>query len=366
MGIHAFGIELEFTNISTTIAKRALRDAGIEGVEVKTDATPSVTCEIALPPLAPCAFSWQYIRSICNQLEAAGAQINSACGMHCHISNAHITDYTPAAFSRRSIEHRAAFLARAQGPAYFDAYAEPMDIVAVRDIVERYTVAQEQINSMHPRSRTDNRYCTPLTPRLDQIRVARTIRDLQNATYGKFSTVNVTTWSRGTIEFRQAAGTVDADKVIHWVKFLTNLVRYTTEERLDQSATVTTEHTTPERPYRRGSRLDVIWRACRSETGATVRDLMDMTGTSATNIRARISEMRSTHGDDAIVTHTQQAQGASYGDGIDLARYQIRTSWTETQHGAASIRDDALSSIWAGLDDDAFEWWQERIEALAA
>ena len=360
MAIHAFGIELEFTEISTRAAERALRDGGIDGVTVKTDATPTVTCELALPPLAPSPFAWQYIRSICAQMEAAGAHINSNCGMHCHISNAPIdSELTPAGFSRLSVEAAAA-------GRIIDRFGDPIDAIAARDIIERYTVAQNQIDQMHPRSRTDNRYCRPLTSRLAEIRAARTISELTSATWGKFGTVNVTTWTRGTIEFRQAAGTCDADKVIHWAKFLTNLVRYTTEERIDQSATVTVEHTTPERPHRAGSRLDVIWRACRTDNGATVRELMELTGTSAQNIRARISEFRSAHGDDAIVTHTQQANGHAYGDGIDLARYQIRTSWTETQHGAASIRDNALSSIWAGMDDDAFEWWQARIEQLAA
>ena len=360
---HAFGIELEIADAEPAAVARRMRGAGIEGLQIKTDATPGVTCEIALPPLAMGNFARSYIRSICAVLDQMGATVNRSCGMHVHISNAPLRDDISAArYSRASIEH----YHRHQQHLATDMFADPLDAVAVRDIVERYTVAQAQIDSMHPASRTDNRYCRPLADRLDRIRAATTIRDLQEATWGKFSTVNVTTWQRGTIEFRQAAGTIEADKIINWVLLLLNLVRWTEAERVTTGATVEREHTTPERPYRPGSRVDVIWRACRQPGGAHVRDLMNITGTTAQNIRSRISEMRSAHGDDAVVTHTQQTNGHTYGDGIDLARYEIRDRWTTTEHGAATIRDDALASIWAGLDDDTFEWWQTRIETLAA
>jgi len=361
MAHHAFGIELEFSNVTPRLIEAAFAQASIEGMTVKADATPTVTAEINFPPLAPCPFAWRYIRSVMDALSSIGADVNGACGFHVHISNAPLADgITPASFSRHSIE---AAHNRQPVPALF---GEPLGAVAVRDIVQRYTAAQPLIDVMHPPSRTNNRYCQPLTNRLARITAASTIAELSAATNGKFSTINLATWSRGTIEFRQAAGTTEFEKVEAWVLFLLNLIRWTTTERLDHSATVTTEHVTPERPYRAGSRIDVIWRACRNTPGgATVRELMTITGTTAVNIRARISEMRTQHGDDAIITHTQQANGHAYGDGDDLARYEIRERWTTTQTGAAAIRDGVMTSIWAGLDDDTFEWWQNRIEALA-
>ena len=360
---HAFGIELEIADAQPAAVTRRMRDAGIEGLQIKTDATPGVTCEIAFPPLAMGNFARAYIRSVCAVLADMGATVNRSCGMHVHISNAPLRDDVSAArFSREAIEQYHQHQTYPRG----DWYADPLDVVAVRDIVARYTAAQAQIDSMHPSSRTQNRYCRPLADRLGRICAATNIRELQEATWGKFSTVTVATWQRGTIEFRQAAGTIEADKIINWTLFLLNLVRWTEAERVTTGATVTREHTTPERPYRPGSRVDVIWRMCRQPGGAHVRDLMNMTGTTAQNIRSRISEMRSAHGDDAVITHTQQANGHTYGDGIDLARYEIRDRWTTTEHGAAAIRDDAIASIWAGLDDDTFEWWQTRIEALAA
>lgn len=361
MAHHAFGIELEFSNVTPRQIEAAFAANSIEGMTVKTDATPGVTSEINFPPLAASPFAWRYIRGVMDALGSINADVSTACGFHVHISNAPLADgITPASFSRHSIE---AAHNRQPVPALF---GEPLDAIAVRDIVQRYTVAQPLIDVMHPPSRTNNRYCQPLNTRGSRIAAATTIAELAAATHGKFSTVNLATWSRGTIEFRQAAGTVEFEKVEAWVLFLLNLIRWTTTERLDHSATVTTEHVTPERPYRAGSRIDVIWRACRNTPGgATVRELMTITGTTAVNIRARISEMRTQHGDEAIITHTQQANGHAYGDGDDLARYEIRERWTTTQTGAAAIRDGVMSSIWAGLDDDTFEWWQNRIEALA-
>jgi hypothetical protein len=125
--------------------------------------------------------------------------------------------------------------------------------------------------------------------------------------------------------------------------------------------------TTPEQPFRRGARIGVIYTACRTQFGgATVQDLMDMTGTTAINIRARISEIRTRVGDAAIVTHTQQANGHSYGDGQDLARYEILNEWTEHGEGATLLPDNriGIASIWAGLSDELYEFWQDRIIEL--
>ena len=49
---------------------------------------------------------------------------------------------------------------------------------------------------------------------------------------------------------------------------------------------------TPEHPFRRGSRIGVLYTAMRVDGGATTRDLMNATGWSADTIRARVSEIR--------------------------------------------------------------------------
>ena len=85
---NTFGIEIEISGASISAIKSALDAAEIRGCDVKPDGTPGVDAEIVLPPLAPCDFAWDYIKSICRVLESVGASVNSKCGLHVHIGNA--------------------------------------------------------------------------------------------------------------------------------------------------------------------------------------------------------------------------------------------------------------------------------------
>ena len=184
-------------------------------------------------------------------------------------------------------------------------------------------------------------------------------------TFGKFTTINLQTWSRGTIEFRQASGTIEADKIINWVKFLLNLVDHTNANRVENgNRTIVTD--TPEQPFRRGARVGVQYTMMRSDGGATTQEIMDATGCSEQRVRAAVSEIRSRVGDAAVVTSTQQANGARYGDGTHHTSYTVLFSF-ETQGSGAQLLPEnrrGVESIWANVDDDLFEWWQNRITAL--
>ena len=105
----------------------------------------------------------------------------------------------------------------------------------------------------------------------------------------------------------------------------------------------------------------------RNDNGATTRDIMDATGCSEQRVRAAVSEIRQRVGDAAVVTHTQQSNGARYGDGTDLTRYQVlQTIETETS-GVTLLPENRIGipSIWAGLVDSEFEHWQNRIDELS-
>ena len=101
--------------------------------------------------------------------------------------------------------------------------------------------------------------------------------------------------------------------------------------------------------------------------GVSTRDIMDATGCSEQRVRAAVSEIRQRVGDNAVITHTQQSNGASYGDGTDLTRYEVLTSFETTGGGFELLDDDniGIASIWAGTSDEIFEYWQDRIEQLA-
>ena len=353
---YTFGIEIETCGASISAIKSALSNAEIRGCDVKPDGTPGVDAEIVLPPLAPCDFAWDYIKSICRVLDRVGASVNSKCGLHVHIGNAPLNDDTHAVrFCGDSILER-----HRHGRYITGAYADPMDFVAVQDIMYRYTRQQSTINTMFPRSRTDNRYCAPLS--VARIERATTIREL---TFGKFTAVNLETWARGTIEFRQASGTVEADKIINWVKFLLNLVDHTNTARVTSgSRTIVTD--TPEQPFRRGARVGVQYSMMRSDGGATTQQIMDATGCSEQRVRAAVSEIRNRVGDAAVVTNTQQANGASYGDGTNHTSYTVLFSFETTTDGATLLPDHRIGnpSIWAGLSDELFEWWHNRVLTL--
>ena len=357
---HTFGIEIETTGASIPAIKRELENRGVKGCEVKPDGTPTVDAEIVLPPLADCQVAFEYLQAACNAIAAAGATVNRACGLHVHISNAPLETEELARFTGDSI----AFKERTGRYMIGTYFGEPLDAVAVKDIMQRYTAQQDVISSMMPASRRDNRYCRPLNPA--RIEAAQTLNELTQATYGKFSTINLTTWSRGTIEFRQHSGTIEADKIWNWVQFLLNLVSWTTEHRVEGGTrTIVTE--TPLQPFRRNSRVGVQYTMMRAEGGATTREIMQATGCSEQRVRAAVSEIRHRVGDAAVVTHTQQANGARYGDGTDLTRYSVRHI-TETEAEGATLMPEnriGISSIWAGLSDDLFEYWQHRIEELA-
>jgi len=356
-----FGLEVETYGRNKELVNRALIDNGIKGCIVKPDGTPNVDCEIVLPPLAPCDFAFDYIKKVCRVLEDIGCRINRQCGLHVHISNAQTLHANPTNLSSSSIQYTERTSRFINGSEY---YADPMDAVAVKDIMTRYAKSQPTINSMFPRSRTSNRYCS--TMHLDRLNSARTIEQLRDATVGKFSVINLLHWQNGTIEFRQASGTIEADKIIKWVLFLINLVHHTIENRIENGQTSETI-STPVQLFRPETRVGLIYSMCRSNGGANVTDLMDATGTSAINIRARISEIRARLSDGAVVTHTMQANGNSYGDGQDLARYEILSEYQTQSTGARLMPANriGLESVWAGLPDDIFEWWQNRISELS-
>ena len=355
---YTFGIEIETSGATIAAIKRELNRAEIRGCEVKPDGTPNVDAEIVLPPLADCQFAYDYIDSVCTAIERAGATVNRSCGLHVHIGNAPLADgMAPTRFCGDSID----FKARTGRYVVGQYYAEPMDFVAVQDVQRRYTRQQDTINKMFPRSRTNNRYCAALS--LASIDAATTISDLD---FGKFTTVNLQTWRRGTIEFRQAAGTIETDKIWNWVQFLLNLFDHTNTARIEGGTrTIVTD--TPDQPFRRGARIGVQYSMMRTLNGATTQEIMDATGCSEQRVRAAVSEIRSRIGDAAVVTSTQQANGASYGDGTAHTSYRVPLSFETTTEGATLLPDHRIGnpSIWAGLSDNLFEWWHNRIETLA-
>ena len=351
-----YGIEIETCRNSVSTVQSALNDNGIKGCLVKPDGTPSVDAEIVLPPIALCQVGKEYLESVCRVLSDIGCRINQSCGLHVHVSNAPLADTTHAArFTGDSILHTE------RNGNFLSEHGETFDFPIIKDWYWRYERQQDLINTMFPSSRTNNRYCQPLNaPKIHNA------TNIQQLNHGKFYAINLDTWRRGTVEFRQHSGTIEANKIWNWLMFLDNFVCWTIEHRFEHGETSTTIET-PTAPFRNGSRVGVQYAMMRSENGATTRDIIDATGCSEQRVRAAVSEIRQRVGENAVVTHTQQSNGASYGDGTDLTRYQVlRTIETETS-GITMLPENRIGapSIWSGLEDHLFEWWQNRIIALS-
>ena len=360
------GIEFEVVNRRHTIS--SLQDVfNREGlnVQVKPDGTVGVDMEIVTSPLVITSQTGkQFVKRVCEVMQREGCKVTKKCGLHVHVSNAHLKDgvcveeYTKkaiAAFPRIHTDHAA--------PSQFEFFKD----VCIR-VAENRTI----INSMFPVSRTDNEFCMPTD--VSKLQAANNINELEMATrttyrgrerstYArKYSVVNLWPYAdKGTIEFRQASATTEFEKTENWILFILNLMAWTENERLEQQTT----QPTPVMPFRRGARVGVQYTMMRSENGATVREIMAATGCSEQRVRSAVNEIRNRVGHHAVITHTQQAQGMRNGDGTDHTRYQVPLfSTTGNANGLRPENRIGLASIWAGLSDDLFEWWQNRIIGL--
>ena len=138
--------------------------------------------------------SYAEVRRAVDALNTAGYGINVSCGFHVHINVADLT------FSQRLL-------------------------VAIR-----YKAISEEINSMMPPSRRSNSYAQ----NFDDATVRNISGHIRNGATaygqaGRYYTTNLN-WigadgGNARIEFRQAAGTCNADKVIGWVKFLQEMIQ---------------------------------------------------------------------------------------------------------------------------------------------
>ena len=378
--IPTFGIEIETGGISFPEFGRLLADLGLKGFKSVYDGSNRVDAEIVTCPLAPCETAFDFISKLTRAMNDIGSDrlgdsnrlINDGCGLHVHVGNAFLNDGVDLnEYTRKSIETFGT-----TGDRYHLDHKDPMEFEIYRDVAYRYAYMQDVINSMNYPSRTNNRYCSPLDIVVEDIQnasdreqLAEVLRRADINYNAKFSAITLETWGKGTIEFRQHGGTTDAIKIRRWVEFILNMFSHTIENRVEDGGSRTIVHNTPIDPFRRNSRIGVQYRMMRTPDGATTRAIMDATGCSEQRVRAAVSEIRSHEdvGQSAVVTHTQQSNGASYGDGTDYTRYQVLETYETQAQGTVLMPENrrGVASIWAGINDDHFTWWQDRIEKLS-
>ena len=280
------GIEIETTlrncndeNVGIRKIKDALENWDINNpidwCTVKRDDTSSAETvfEIILPPMAyddlriasAVADSnlFFYLQTIQNALESINARITVKCGGHVHFGMEWLdtTKQSVNDFNQMQIN-----AIRVSNRFYSDNKTDVMPFQLAKAVGYRYGLNQQIFNKILPNSRTNNTYCRPIDNKVtsSEWNNSNTLEQLNRVIGGKFNAVNYqNSWNgKKTIEFRQNSGSIEADKILNWVKLITNLYRTTDREFLQYQNDLT-ENTTPDQPYRIGTRLAEIWSMCR-------------------------------------------------------------------------------------------------------
>jgi len=134
----------------------------------------------------------EQVRKITNALVTIGATVNQSCGFHVHVG------------------------ARGETTEFFKA------------LIKLYGKFETALDGVMPLSRRGdrNRYCASViqfnTPAIDE---ANSIQQVIRAIPSRYYKLNLQAFAKhGTVEFRQHAGTVDADKAINWITVCLRLV----------------------------------------------------------------------------------------------------------------------------------------------
>lgn len=225
-----FGIELEIvggTNSSFDIA-RELTNAGVScRVENYGHSVPSQwklvpdgslrgrnAVELVSPPLAFNAASIAQVRLVCETLNRIGVTVNSSCGFHVHVA------------------------------------AADLDVQALKNLVALFVRFEPQMDKLVPPSRRSTQWAASnlrniartnsdeatfvALSRIDATSSVNDLRAAQGAT--RYMKLNLEPMLRqGTVEFRQNAGTTNADKVVGWVALCVGLVNSAKRSKLVQS-----------------------------------------------------------------------------------------------------------------------------------
>ena len=384
--IPTFSCEIETVgNVAVSEMKSDLRAKGITGCKVTYDG--SGCTEVVPAPMAPSQTAWNYLETLCNAINEIGTArlgdhnrlIKSKCGLHVHVGASFLkSGICPDQFTAESLQYMTdtgKYIGKPEGNSEqreqrSRLFADPFDVELVRDIVLRYFLNTTAINKILTYSRRNNRYAYPLTTNgrltIERINACRDVQELEQllaTIHVRYTAINLIPYADlGTIEFRQHQGTTDYQKIRYWIELLNNFVLHSAENRIEQGTASTTEATPEALPVRRGTRLAVQYDMMRSEHGATTQEMMDATGVTEQRIRAAVSEIRNRVGQSAVVTHTQQANGATYGDGTHHTRYQVPLNITVQGSGTRLMSENRRggTSIWCGVSDERFAWWQQR------
>jgi len=370
-------------SISVDSIRRALIDANINWVYVTHD-YGTVDAEIVfLPLILDEASIEEYVKPVQDVVERAGGYIRIRCGGHIHVGCRTPKNITSHEFNAKQVQHWKnvvySDLSGIRGGNYIAPNIELSDLMPfelIKDVVYSYAKNQDYINSTLPESRrldNDDSWHRPIHRILDNenFHSARNIGSWSDRILGKRNAINVSTYgSKGTIEFRQGASTLSSQKLLNWVKTIKHIYNNSSNNcnwttYVIPETTRTIETTTPTQHNNGRSFVARVYDMCRNHNngqGATIEEIMNVTNAGDQNIRSRISELRRTYGQGAIVTHTQQSNDHVYGDGQIYCRYQILHSFNKTVTNPSNempnvdLIDDPNYDILSTMSDELRTW----------
>ena len=372
-----FGVEPEFNTRSYTEMNRYNNSLGsnkIKGLEYVYDGS-RVDGEARLPILSNSQKSYNYLKSVLEQLNDHGATVNWTCSVHVHLSRRPIT-IDPDEFHDKSIEYTSrngGALPSRNGLDYF-GNAIPLEIV--KDIAYRVSKNRIQFNSFLAPSRIDNGgyaveamrragqkngyFCkkpsNPLTIKNTEVTWHKLKRVISMG--GKFSAINLNHWDDyETVEFRSHGGTLEIDKIWSWMMFLSNMQRHSIINRHSQVQALQDTPSYIGRSSR--TRQSIAYSLMRREGGATTQEIMDASGIqTAQRVRSMISEqirpnLINQFGRDILITHNQQHYNHAYSSSqgrYDLNGYEIPLQVNNGSDGAVFANNGGTDLI-LGLDN---------------
>ena len=352
-------------------------DEELNFIYVKTDGTSGVDFEIAFPILSiDSELSWYYVNKVLTLLTNNGCNVKKCCGVHCHIGLKPISaNITNDAFTKLSIDKyrdNRTYVSQSSS-----AFEDVLDNAIIKDVVYRYAKHQLEINKIFPPSRTNNPFCQGLDNCIDAIaNCDGSIEALMNSIVNrhnthrtnrscKFFTVNLQSYARyGTIEFRQHGASLERDKVKPFVMMLSNMFNHSINNRLLANNSRIENRLLPNEPYSPRTKLGLLWSLCKTENGATTREIMSHCNIdNAKSVRRTISTIRSKFGHNAIETLNQQHYNHRYGtsnDEHDLNGYRINIS-IDVAITSNSIDESVEDHFLVGLEDQYKSYLLNRI-----
>lgn len=220
----SFGVEFEAYGVDMHRLKEELERQGItvaiEGYNHTTRAHWKIVTDASITgrngfelvsPVLRGEDGMEQVKKACKALKKCNALINRSCGMHIH-------------FGARDFETK-----------------------QWKNLYKNYINYEGLIDSFMPVSRraSNNFYCKSMKHKFRSEAAAYTAIDgcssieqiaQKVCDRNRYFKLNAESFFRhGTVEFRQHSGTIEADKVVNWITFLSNLVEYSKNNVSSQS-----------------------------------------------------------------------------------------------------------------------------------